>query len=219
MMRITIVVMVVVATAVGLCLSQGPDAPALMWSAITLPYVALAAFAVYRMYDDGTVLDKLRIKGGDVTLGVLVAAVLVGGAWAVRQGLMPQGSPQIGWLFRVLLHVGGIHKSPLLLVVLLVLALAEEITWRGMVQDALTERFGSRRGWILCAVAYAVALIPSAFALSDPSAGPNPLLVLAGLGCGLFWSFTTSRLGRLPPAIVSHIAFSYFAPLVLLPKF
>ena len=49
-----------------------------------------------------------------------------------------------------------------------------------------------------------------AWCLADPTAGPNPLLVVAALGCGLFWSFTASILGRLPPVIISHMVFTYF---------
>jgi hypothetical protein len=33
------------------------------------------------------------------------------------------------------------------------------------------------------------------------------------------WSFVASVLGRLPPVIVSHAVFSYFALAVLLPRF
>jgi len=57
------------------------------------------------------------------------------------------------------------------------------------------------------------------FVLADPEMGINPLLAIAAFGCGLVWSLTASLAGRLPPVIVSHAVFSYFAVTMLLPKF
>ena len=93
---------------------------------------------------------------------------------------------------------------------LLLIAAAEEVIWRGMVLDLLSERFGSRRGWILAAFCYALASVPTIYALRDPVAGLNPLLVTAALGCGIIWSFLAARLGRLAPGLFSHLAFTYF---------
>ena len=75
------------------------------------------------------------------------------------------------------------------------------------------DRLGSRRGWPLAALLYAVALLPSVYLLSDPSAGLNPLVVIAALGCGIVWSFMASLGGRLAPVIISHMAFTYFSAL------
>ena len=95
----------------------------------------------------------------------------------------------------------------------------EELTWRGLVLSALTADLGNRRAWPIAAVAYGAAHVPTLFTLADPTVGPNPLIVFAALGCGLVWSFVASVLGRLPPVIVSHAVFSYFALAVLLPRF
>jgi membrane protease YdiL (CAAX protease family) len=83
--------------------------------------------------------------------------------------------------------------------------------WRGLVLDRLAERFGSRRGWILSALCYSLSLAPTLFALRDPVAGLNPLLMIAALGCGIVWGFMAARFGRLFPAIFSHMAFTYFS--------
>jgi hypothetical protein len=42
-------------------------------------------------------------------------------------------------------------------------------------------------------------------------AGKNPLLFVAALGCGIFWSFLASVTNRLPPVIISHVAITYFS--------
>jgi membrane protease YdiL (CAAX protease family) len=57
---------------------------------------------------------------------------------------------------------------------------------------------------------YSLASLPTAYTLRS-AAGLNPLLVLATFGCGLVWTFLTMRVGRLVPAIFSHMAFTYFS--------
>ena len=88
-------------------------------------------------------------------------------------------------------------------------AALEEISWRGYVFPILEERLGTRRAWPATAVLYAVAHLPTMVLLRDAFAGPNPLVVLAALGCGLVWGLVVARTGRLPVAIVSHVLFTW----------
>jgi membrane protease YdiL (CAAX protease family) len=128
--------------------------------------------------------------------------------------LVPSGSERHLWFLRIYAQVGdadAVQRSLALSAVLLAIAFAEELAWRGFVLRTAEERFGSRLGWLVAALAYAVAHVPSVFSLSDPVAGPNPLLVMAALGTGLVWTFTAKMTRRLPPVIVSHLAFSYFS--------
>ena len=74
-------------------------------------------------------------------------------------------------------------------------AALEEISWRGFVYSLLEERLGTRRAWPATAVLYALAHLPTVFLLRDPFAGPNPLVVLAALGCGLVWGLIVARTG------------------------
>jgi len=90
-----------------------------------------------------------------------------------------------------------------------VMAVAEELVWRGLVVSLLEERIGSRRAWIWAAVLYGVAHLPTAWALRDPAAGPNPLLVLAAIGCGLVWGGMARRFDRLLPSMFSHALFDW----------
>jgi hypothetical protein len=61
----------------------------------------------------------------------------------------------------------------------------------------------------VAAVLYAISLLPTSYSLAAIS-GPNPLLPMAALGCGLVWSFMGNMFGRLPPMMISHMVFSYF---------
>jgi hypothetical protein len=176
-------------------------------------YAVLGGVAVYKMWDEGTLLDRLRPKWGDLTIGALSASALLLGSWGARAVLAPAGSPRQGWLFNIYLQIGSseaIQHSALITGSIVLVAVLEELVWRGLVLDQLAERFGSRRAWPLAALAYATALLATAFTLSDPIAGPNLLLPFAALGCGIVWSFIAALTGRLPPVIVSHVAFTYF---------
>jgi uncharacterized protein len=218
-MKITALVIAVVAAALAFAFRANLAGTLAMWLGIGIPYAALSALALYRLYDDGTLLDVFKIRAGDVTVGVLTAALAYGGAWAFERFFISTSAPRLAWLFRMAVQIGSGRPSPILLGLIIVgLAVAEELVWRGMVLGALADTFGTRRAAPLAAVAYALAHVPSMFTLADPDVGLNPLLVVAAFGCGLVWSFTASLAGRLPPVIVSHAVFSYFAIAMLLPK-
>jgi membrane protease YdiL (CAAX protease family) len=95
--------------------------------------------------------------------------------------------------------------------VLFAIVIFEELVWRSMVLDELSQRFGPRRGWPLAALLYGVASLPTVYTLRDASAGLNPLLVTAALGCGLVWTFLASLKRRLVPVIIAHGVFTYFS--------
>lgn len=219
-MKIPLFVTAVVAVAVGFSFRERVAGTGAMWLGICGAYALLSAFALYRLYDDGTLLDVFRFRQGDVTVGVVTAGLAYGGAWVFERFFLNTAAPRLAWLLRIALQIGVGRLSPVKTGLIIVgLALAEELVWRGLVLSALAERFGTRKAWPIAAVLYAVAHVPSIFTLADSYVGPNPLLVVAALGCGLVWSFTASLVGRLPPVVVSHAVFSYFAIATLLPKF
>jgi membrane protease YdiL (CAAX protease family) len=218
-MKIAAFVTAVVAAAIAFAFRVDLAGTPAMWIGMAVPYTALSALAVWRLYDDGTLLDAFRIRAGDVTVGVLTAGLAYGGAWAFERFFLGTSAPKLAWLLRMAVQIGAGRPSPIVLGLIIVgFALAEELVWRGMVLGALAESFGTRRAAPFAALAYAVAHVPSMFTLAEPDVGPNPLLVVAAFGCGLIWSFTATLAGRLPPVIVSHAVFSYFAVAMLLPK-
>ncbi|MCC6897442.1 MAG: CPBP family intramembrane metalloprotease [Polyangiaceae bacterium] len=184
------------------------------WVLLGAPYAVLAGFALWFLWDSGTLLDVMKPRWGDFSLGFLTAAVLLGATWTARSLIVPAGSERHLWFLRLYAQVGDadtVQRSLLLTTVLLGIALSEELIWRGYVLPTAESRFGTRSGWVVAALAYTAAHLPSVATLGDPIAGPNPLLVMAALGAGLVWTFTAKMTRRLPPVIVSHLAFSYFS--------
>jgi membrane protease YdiL (CAAX protease family) len=97
----------------------------------------------------------------------------------------------------------------------IVAALAEEIVWRGTVTQLVAERVGSRLAWIWAAGLYALALLPTAWALRA-GYGLNPVLVLAAGGAGLVWGGMARAFGGLAPSILAHALFDW-AVLMMFP--
>jgi membrane protease YdiL (CAAX protease family) len=89
-----------------------------------------------------------------------------------------------------------------------VVALAEEVVWRGVVTHALAERVGSRAAWIWAAALYALAYVPTAWSLRG-AAGLDPVLVVGALGGGLLWGGMARAFGRLAPGVLAHALFDW----------
>jgi uncharacterized protein len=177
---------------------------------LVLPYIVLASIAIWRMRRGDRWRELVTFRPGDPSMGILLGVLLVVAAWAFAQFLFPPEALQHAWLLRVFLLAGD-TSTPFALFWLLLLAVTEELVWRGWIQTELSGQFGARRGWVLGAVCYAVAFAPTLATLSDAAAGPNPIVVLAALGCGLCWAFLRERTGRVLPSVLSHAAFSYLA--------
>ncbi|HMR78212.1 MAG TPA: CPBP family glutamic-type intramembrane protease [Polyangiaceae bacterium] len=213
-MKRTALAVVVITAANALAFRPEAAASPSFWLALSVPYAALAALAVYALWDAGTLRDVLRPKWGDLSVGAFVAAILLIASWIGRSVFSPSGTDRGAWLYRVYLQVGSseaLQRSILLTSLLLCIPVLEELVWRSWVLDELLERFGKRLGWPLAALLYALSLAPTAYFLADERAGLNPLLVLAALGCGLVWSFMAMFQRRLPPVIIAHVAFTYFS--------
>jgi membrane protease YdiL (CAAX protease family) len=189
------------------------SSPAFFWYLLG-GQVPLAALAVIRLHQRGLLRAQLLPRGGDVALGTLIGATLLVGSWFARAAIAPGGAESNPWLLRLFWQIGDpevLQRSVLYTLALLFLPLTEELIWRGMVLQELNEKLGTRLAWPACAALYAASHLPTLVLLSDPVAGPNPLVVLAALGAGLVWSFAAGQLKRLPPVIVSHMIFTYFS--------
>ncbi len=183
------------------------------WLGVSLPYVLLVLLALHKMWAEGTLLDLLTPRWGDLSIGAVSMMGLLFASWAARKILSPVGSPRQAWLFRIYLQLGNpehLQRSTAYTLLILAICAAEEIVWRGMVLGDLTLRFGRRAALPLSALAYGFATLPTLWLLRDPIAGPNPLFITAAIGCGLVWSFLAAQLGRLTPVVISHMAFTYF---------
>ena len=185
----------------------------LFWLGVSLPYVFLVALALHKMWQEGTLVDLLTPRWGDLSIGATSMIVLLFASWAARRVLTPAGTARQAWLFRIYLQLGNpehLQRSTGYTLLILAICIAEEIVWRGMVLSELTQRFGRRAALPLSALAYGFAVLPTLWLLRDPIAGYNPLFITAAVGCGLIWSFLAGLVGRLTPVMISHMAFTYF---------
>ncbi len=213
-MKLTLLTVTVITAAWALAFSSDAAASPRFWLTLGLPYLALAALAVYKLWDEGALLDVLAPRWGDLSIGFVTGLVLVLASWGARAVLTPAGSVRLGWLFRIYAQVGdtdAVQRSVVYTSALFGIVICEELVWRSMVLDELTQRFGTRRGWPLSALCYGVTALPTLYTLRDPVAGYNPLLVTAALGCGIVWSFLTSLKGRLVPVLIAHAFFTSFS--------
>jgi hypothetical protein len=212
----------------------------LMLLIIAAPYVALTPVALVRLHRDGVLGEKLKPRSGDLAFGAVVTVMLYFGALVGRMGVTPHGTAREGWLMRVYLQIGDPesvkNRVVMLSVALALIAILEEIVWRGLVygevrayflrrqsasadpyapgqagmmsHQANEESLGTRRAWPVTALLFAAASLPTLYDLRDPFAGPNPVIPLAALGCGLVWGFIAAQTERLPVAIFSHVFFT-----------
>ncbi|MCL2725688.1 MAG: CPBP family intramembrane metalloprotease [Polyangiaceae bacterium] len=206
-----IVVVIAVAISFAFALPRAGEPSVLLWMGI--PTVVLAALGAARAQHDGVLKDWMSVRAGDFTRGFLGAAILFGAAWGFTRIVAPAGSVRESWLARIYLQLGDpsiLRKNVALVVlVLIVIVIAEEILWRGLVTALLAEKIGSGRAWVWAAALYAIAHAPTAFVLRDSAAGYNPLVMVGALGGGLVWGFLARKFGRLLPGIFAHMLFDW----------
>jgi uncharacterized protein len=197
------------AVAVGYAFSH-PDTPLLLGSMGGV-YAILAGFTVHRLWRRGELDEQLRPRAGDLSVGFVVAALLWAVALAVHMLVTSPPSPRSAWIMQIYGALGdpaSEHRHLIGGVVFLVAAL-EELVWRGWVMRVLTERMGWFRSWFVQAGLFGLAHTPTLFILSSPVAGPNPLLVAAGIAYSLVWGRLALRFDRLPPALFAHALFTW----------
>jgi membrane protease YdiL (CAAX protease family) len=189
----------------------------MFWAVAAIAPLLFSVWAVLLARRDGDLRRLFHMRGGDVTLGILGAGVAVAAAVFVTRQWMPLGTPRANWVLRIYLQFGGPAelraRVGVITTLVVVVSAAEEIVWRYLVPRLLEDYVGTRRAWIYAWVLYALAHAPAAFALSAPRVGPNPLLPLAALGCGLVWACLARFTGRLLPSVVAH---AFFACIILL---
>ena len=176
-----------------------------------LLYAVIGAFTLRRLDQRGELRSRFRPAGGDLTLGTVVAGVLYGGAHLVDQTVAAHGSIREAWIMRVYLQVGDPNAPDRMLVggAVFVVAALEKLVWRGLVMRTLEAVYGPQRALVITSLLFATVHLPTLFLLADPTAGPNPLIVLAALGCGAVWGLVFLRTERLLPALFAHALFSW----------
>ncbi len=204
-------------------LSRAGEPTFALW--IGIPTGLFAIVGIVRAHREGSLYRRrsfdesgagagwLNVRSLDFTRGFVSAALLFGAAYGAMKVVAPVGSDRESWLARLYLQIGDptmLRKNVALVVAAIVLmAIAEEIVWRGLVISLLEEYVGSRRAWVWAAVLYSLSQVPTIWALRDPVAGLNPALPAAALVAGLLWGYMARRFERLLPGIFSHALFAW----------
>lgn len=198
-----------------------------LWVVYGAGLVVCAGIALYSLWSDEMLRDVMRPRGLDLSLGMVPAAALIFSIVWVHQHYIAPPSELGGLLRKCVLEgarfprgdVHGIGKvfewvraevcrsygvslgvtGPMRGLVVFAVASLEEIAWRGGIQQLMSEKLGSTRGWLVTALLFGLAHVPTG----------QWLLSLLALACGLLWGAMYRYRGRLVPSLVSHAAFSY----------
>ncbi len=173
-----------------------------MFSPVTAPHVNLwvvmtiAAIILTTMSTVfGNWYRNFRITAMDAVLGVVSAAMLWGVFWVgdkLSQLMFNFARPEVNAIYSFKESISPWLLSGLLL---LVIGPAEEIFWRGFIQQKMSAKWGATSGFVIATAVYALVHAGSC----------NFMLVMAALVAGGFWGliyrFCPNKLGAL---VVSH---------------
>lgn len=131
----------------------------------------------------------------DILLGVALAAALWGIFWLgefLSTLLFDFARPQVDMIYGM---KEGENPLVLTLLMLLIIGPAEEIFWRGLIQNRLSARWNTNVGFILTTLVYGLVHLPKF----------NFMLIMAAMVAGFIWGlayrFLPNRLGAI---IISH---------------
>lgn len=134
------------------------------------------------------------INAQDILLGVSSAALLWGifyvGEW-LSSMIFDFARPQVDAIYGM---KEGNNYLYLSLALLLIIGPAEEIFWRGYIQQFFEEKYNRWWGWAITSLIYALVHIWSF----------NFMLIMAALVCGLFWGLIYCFRKNLFTVILSH---------------
>jgi uncharacterized protein len=170
------------------------------WTAPHLNFWLVMAMATAVLAGSGLWLQRNRLreiyvfKPTHIAIGLLSALILYAIFWignAVSTQFFHFAKPEIAGIYST-----RAQASPLTIGLLLLFWVgpAEEIFWRGFVQERLTVRYGSTGGYLVASVVYAVIHV----------FGFNFMLFMASLICGLFWGAMYVRYRSVWPGLISH---------------
>jgi membrane protease YdiL (CAAX protease family) len=186
------------------------DDNVMFWAILLGGYFVLSAISVFVLLRQKNLFDLFKLRGGDLSLGIVSGFVLTGAALFALRYLAPLTEPRGAWLLTLYAQVGDIQASLFCTVGLIGVVLGEELVWRGLVLTRALKLWGPKVAIPASALLYSVAHAPTLMTLAVPGLGYNPLLVAGALVMGLVWGVMVWLNQRLVPAIVCHLVFSYF---------
>lgn len=162
------------------------------WVMMTCSAVVLSLFSFAGRPE---LFRMLRLRLDDIVLGIVLAALLWGIFWVGdRLSSMMFGFAR-GQVDMIYGMKEGENPYVLSLLMLFIIGPAEELFWRGYIQDSLSRKWNRNAGFVVTAIVYALVHI-SKF---------NFMLLMAALVAGVVWGLGyrlfPERIGAL---IVSH---------------
>ena len=131
----------------------------------------------------------------DIVMGVALAAALWGVFWLgeyLSTLMFDFARPQVDMIYGM---KEGENPLVLTLLMLLIIGPAEEIFWRGLIQNRLSARWNPNIGFFLTTLVYGLVHLPKF----------NFMLIMAAMVAGFIWGlvyrFLPNRLGAI---IISH---------------
>ena len=162
------------------------------WTVMTISGIILTS---YSLWADKTCLKPIRLGLVDVLLGIGIAVALWGIFWVgdkVSSWMFNFARPQVDTIYGM---KDGENPWILSFLLLFIIGPAEEIFWRGYLQNNLSKRFSPNIGFILTTLAYSlVHIFKFNFMLIMAAA-------VAGFLWGLLYRFFPNRLGAI---VLSH---------------
>ena len=166
--------------------------PMNFWLEMSLSIVLLSAAAF--------LLNKGKFQIGKITLrhiliGVFSAVLLYFVFYAgniVSGYILPFKNAQVMSVYD---NKAGVDLRLISLLLVFIIGPGEEIYWRGFIQNTLSVKHGSLKGYLFGTALYAGVHILTG----------NFMLVVAALVCGLFWGFIYEKEKSFVPVIISHV--------------
>lgn len=166
------------------------------WLEMTIASSLLAGLGLYFNHKNGEAINYrlYYFEPNYILIGLISAVILYLVFYTgdfVSKFILPFADKQI---------IGVYHNKSLLdpavigLLLLFIIGPAEEVFWRGFVQDTLAEKFGDNKGWIVASLIYGAVHIVAL----------NFMLFMAALICGLFWGWMFRKYKSVWPGIISH---------------
>lgn len=179
----------------------------LLWTVMFSPWTAphvdfwwMMTFSAVTLSLLSTLLNRswhkrVKLNWSNLLLGVLIAAALWGIFWVgekVSSWMFDFARPQVDSIYGM-----KEGESPWLLTALMLFLIgpAEEIYWRGYVQQKLSERWSANLGFIVTTLVYALVHAGSCNFMLTMAA------LVAGMAWGLLYRFFPERFGAI---ILSH---------------
>jgi len=166
------------------------------WLEMTIAASLLAGLGLYFNHRNGEAINYRLyfFEPKYILIGIVSAALLYIVFYTgdiVSKIILPFADRQIVGVYN---NKSLLDPAVIGLLLLFIIGPAEEIFWRGFIQDTLAEKFGDDKGWIVASLIYGAVHIVAM----------NFMLFMAALICGLFWGWMFKKYRSVWPGIISH---------------